>query len=83
MDAESRRQVILKKKYMSESPLPPGVARVTGQEWYQQQARTSMFAVSSKRRGGGGWGWKGDETLTVDAVFVGPWVSGATWLYCI
>lgn len=32
-------QVILKKKYMSETLLPPGVPRVTGQEWYQQQVR--------------------------------------------
>lgn len=79
MDAESRRQVILKKKYMSESPLPPGVARVTGQEWYQQQARTSIFAVFSKSRGEGGW--ESEETLAVDAVFVGLWVSGATWQY--
>lgn len=33
MDAK----VMLKKKYMSETLLPPGVPRVTGQEWYQQQ----------------------------------------------
>ncbi|CAN0346981.1 unnamed protein product, partial [Laminaria digitata] len=35
-------KVMLKKKYMSESPLPPGVPRVTGNEWYQQQASRAV-----------------------------------------
>ncbi|CAB1117515.1 unnamed protein product [Ectocarpus sp. CCAP 1310/34] len=35
-------KVVLKKKYMSESLLPPGVARVTGDEWYQQQASRAV-----------------------------------------
>ncbi|CBN78974.1 conserved unknown protein [Ectocarpus siliculosus] len=35
-------KVVLKKKYMSESLLPPGVARVTGNEWYQQQASRAV-----------------------------------------
>lgn len=32
---------------MSESPLPPGVPRLTGQEWYQQQVMLGVHELSS------------------------------------
>ncbi|CAM9744689.1 unnamed protein product, partial [Scytosiphon promiscuus] len=35
-------KVVLKRKYMSESSLPPGVARVSGNDWYQQQASRAV-----------------------------------------
>ena len=40
-------QVVLKKKYMTESLLPPGVPRVTGNEWYQQQVGNGQFGPNA------------------------------------